>query len=166
MGIRVAILQQIADALTVLADGNPFSVGNGNTSISITDTDTTYALVGIKLKPAFSDCKIKIHSVSVVRTEANNNLLLWTLISKPDVAGEWEYSSLGPQSCVDFAVGVAANTVTNGKVKRSGYVRDDQPIQIEMGVMDGPATELVLCVQPVTAAATVYGTLNFDEIPA
>jgi hypothetical protein len=138
--------------------------------VDATSVDTTYAIVGVRLKESYKDVTILPESLSVINE--NNDAFRWSLCLNPTIAGTFTYSDL-TSSAVQTARGADTNTVSDeGIVIASGYASVDtqtanQQLQTALilgSMIDGDRDQLVLCVTPLSAGADIHASLSFREL--
>lgn len=149
------------------------SIDVGTTHVDADAADTTYAIVGIRLKSTYLDINVIPEYFSMINESSQD--FRWSLCLNPTIAGTFTYSDV-TNSAVQYATGATANTVSNeGLVIDSGYVRATNQgggtesrkfvTSLRIGSqIDGTRDELVLCVTPLTASADIFGSLTFREL--
>lgn len=149
--------------------GKNRTVNNGAVPVGLNVVGTKYAMVGIRLKSAFTSAFVTVEGVSgTILTK--DDLMLLELIRNPTVAGTFTYSDLTNSVC-QTAIGVTANTVTGGTVLWSGYVSvvdhinalTDASLPRLGAAIDGTRDTLVLVATPLTAVIDAYGAINWRE---
>ena len=155
---------------TVITEGGQDDTGidhylsNADTHVDADVVGVIYALVGVKLKAAFSGVDARPLHISALAD--TNNTFEWLLILNPTVAGVFTY---GDEAGTPFqaARGALANTVTNGTILAGGYVerRGDIEVHISSQValgedIDGTQHEIVLCVRPLSSNLNIFGGLT------
>jgi len=165
---------------TIISEGGVLDTGiiryksTEGTHLDANVANTIYAVVGIQLKSGGLDCSIKVEALSVINATADD--FEWLIILNPTVASTFTYSDL-TNSCIQTAVGVTANTVTNGTVLLGGMVKSsnqgggsisvadalDNAIRIGSAI-DGTPDTLVLCVRPLSANADIEGSIAWREL--
>jgi hypothetical protein len=160
---------------TVISEGGhqevgvPFSVDNGTTHIDADSTSSLYALLGIRLKSTHLDASVLLEGIdTLIRT---NDDAYMVLLQDPTVAGTFTYSGL-TDSCVEYATGATANTVTGGHPVTSGYIRRNAERSVALSprggllgaAIDGTPRELVLCAQPFSANLDILASITFREL--
>ena len=146
--------------------------GNGVTTISAAASGTVYALCGIRLNASNLDAVAKVISLSVMNT--GNGDYEWILIFNPTIAGTAPTFNQETNSPVDFAVGIAANTVTNGTPVIAGYVKGGnqsgqsdaslETSQILGSKIDGTQDEVWVCVRNVSGTCTMLASIAWREV--
>ena len=149
------------------------SVNTGVTHIDADVADTTYAVVGIKLKSDYIDVTVLPEFFSMISETADD--FRWTLHLNPTISGTFTYSDI-ESSAIQGAVGATANVITDdGLVIDSGFASTsfnagggaDRKFvtALRMGsTIDGTIDEIVLSVTPLTAGADIQGSLTFREL--
>jgi hypothetical protein len=99
---------------------------------------------------------------------------LWEVVFNPTIAGAAPSFALPGLNFTEFAVGVAANTVTNGNIIASGYIaggRETGAISEALetsqslgSAIDGTPDEVWLVATPMAINADFVGTLSWREI--
>lgn len=134
------------------------------------DQNTTYALIGIRLKSTHLGVTIDPESFSMINE--NNDDFRWALHLNPTISGTFTYSDV-PNSSLQEAYGVTANTITNdGLIIDSGYASIDilstsgaLSSALKIGsTISGTVDELVLSVQPLSNGADIQGSLTVREL--
>ncbi len=142
---------------------------SGVALIAVTAKTVIYACLGIKLKSTHLAVEVVPKSISMI-SESNQDFE-WLLILNPTIEDTFTYADLDPESAVQFATGVAANTVTNGLVLRSGFaktntiaeaaaIHDQEALGSTIG---GVAHELVLCVRGMGNNTSVQASFGWVE---
>ncbi len=120
-----------------------------------------YATNSRDLAVLLREAQVFVNSADQVRVE---------VILNPTVAGAFAYAAVSGTHC-EAAIGAVANTVTGGTRLPCYYNSQNNVNKLELsssllslgcsiaGVMD----EIVLCVTPLSANATVLGVFNFKE---
>ncbi|MBN2661587.1 MAG: hypothetical protein JXR54_10000 [Tannerellaceae bacterium] len=150
------------------------SVDTGATHVDASVADTTYAIIGIRLKAIYHDITVVPEYFSMV--DEQGNAFRWSLQLNPIIAGTFTYSDI-TDSAVQRATGVTANTVTTqGVLFDSGYtgaaginagVGSSRQFNtsLRMGsTIDGVSDELVLCVTPLGSNSDIHASLTFREL--
>jgi len=149
------------------------SVDTGSTHIDASTENTTYAVLGIRLKSTYKDVTLIPQAISMMAE--TSTAFRWSLQLNPTVDDTFTYNAVS-NSAVELAVGVTANDVTaEGLVVASGYVSDadkagsavesELKTSLRMGsLIDGTRDELVLCVTPLSADADIQASLIFREM--
>lgn len=147
-------------------------VSTGITPVDADDQGTIYAIVGIRLKSTHLDAVIDLLDISMLGGTTDN--YEWLLIFNPTVAGTFTYADV-TNSCLQRALGVTANTVTNGQIIAGGYVNASgsgtRQIEAKLdnslrlgSAIDGTPTTIVLCVRPLTPGADISGGIVAREL--
>lgn len=149
------------------------SIDTGTTHVDASSANTTYAVLGIKLKDVYKDTTVLPKFFSMINEDTG--AFRWSLQLNPTVASTFTYSDL-TNSAVQYATGVTANTITTpGLIIDSGYIAETQKsgssaarnfeTSLRMGsLIDGTTDELVLCVTPLAADADIQASLTFREL--
>jgi len=138
-------------------------------SISSLSSGGKYALLGGRLKSTHLDISVLLSTLSVLATSAND-VAHWSLIFNPTVAGTFTYVDV-PNSAVQVAQGVKANTITNGIEIDGGYFTTALPTSISLpnalklgSKIDGTPDEIILLVRPITNNITVEASMTWREL--
>lgn len=133
----------------------------------------TYAVCGIRLKPAYLSAMIKALSISIVETAGPAASFLWQLHLNPTLTTGLTYSDI-PNSAIQFGVGLAAGDVivNEGTVLNMGYIPGLiegksvlTPGALRLGALiDGTQDEIILSVTPLTANQDILGGLSWQEV--
>lgn len=149
------------------------SVDTGSTHIDANTANTTYAVVGIKLKAAYKDITVIPEFFSMINEQSGP--FRWSLCLNPTIAGTFTYADEA-NSAVQSATGATANTVSDeGLVIDSGYESGSNTsfaggnrkfvTSLRMGSkIDGTLDEIVLCVTPLNANEDIQASLTFREL--
>lgn len=149
------------------------SVDTGSTHVDASTANTTYAIVGVRLKSTHIDITVIPEFFSMIN-EAGDDFR-WSLCMNPTIAGTFTYSDL-TNSAIQSARGATANTVSDeGLVIDSGYAvtgfgsggSTDRKFvtALRMGSsINGTRDEIVLCATPLTAGADIQGSLSIREL--
>ena len=154
------------------------SASTAGAPVVTTTEDVVYALMGIRLKTAYIGAVVKLISVSI-QIQTVSEIGEWSLILNPTVASTFTYADV-TNSAVQVIAGVAANTVTNGTVLKSGFLESDsaggKTIEVPLTEADnarylganiaGTMDTLALCWTPRggTSAGSVEGSLTWQEL--
>jgi len=142
----------------------------GSTHIDASVANTTYAVVGIRLKTTHVGVTVIPESMSMIN-EANDDFR-WALHLNPTIAGTFTYSDL-LNSALQTAAGATANTISDeGIVIASGYASIDTlsaNAQLNTALkiaskIDGTVDELVLSCTPLSTGADIQASLGFREL--
>lgn len=145
------------------------SIDTGTTHVDC-NVDTTYAILGIKLKDSYSDITVIPESFSIINE--NNDDFRWSICVNPTIAGTFTYNDL-TNSATQWARGSATNTISSeGLVIASGYASIDtlsaeQQLKTALTIgslIDGTKDELVLTCTPLSAGADIQAALTFREL--
>jgi len=152
--------------------GFTYGVDMGAASITTGNNTNTYTLLAIQLQNGFMSATIEPTFFSVVSGTANAQFKV-ALILNPTVAGTALSYTPVTNSALQFAVGVANNTITGGTIIYSGYFQsnksnsatDKLSIDVSLGSsIAGVSDTIVLAVQPTPSAALLFlGSLNWKE---
>lgn len=140
--------------------------------------NTIYAVLGIRQKTGYISNIIKMIDFSL-QEQSGSKQLEWMLLFNPTVAGTFTYVG-EPQSAIEVARGVTANTVTGGYKFASGFF-NSSGVQgggsgsfsstlnnaIKLGTLiDGTRDYFVLAVRPVSGSTNcdVEGSLTWREV--
>lgn len=150
---------------------------NAIPSHTVATIGTVYPLLGIRKKAAYRDsaCLVTGASIEVAST---NDILIWSIQLNPTLSAALTYGDLVPANGMEFASGntaaaISITVTTQGKVLASGIASHGQTLQLPklekdflsyLGcTLNNTMDEIILCVQPITAAITLNGTLTFKE---
>lgn len=149
------------------------SVDTGTTHVDADDANTTYAVVGIRLKSLYKDITVLPEFFSMINETEDD--FRWSLHLNPTIDGTFNYEDVS-DSAVQKAVGATANTVSDdGSLIDSGYVvagfnaggaiNRKFVTSLRMGSsINGDRDTIVLCVTPLTAGADIHASLTFREL--
>jgi hypothetical protein len=158
--------------------GKILSVNNGVGFINANSTSSVYALLGLRLKSTNTDTEVDV--IDYVLHTTTSTDLIYSIILNPTVAGTFNYADV-TNSNLQIAKGDAVsnpstNTVTGGTVLQSGYLKAGAGAlsggnanrelvnALRLGAsITGVSDTIVLCVQPLTANADVYGAITWRE---
>lgn len=172
-GSAIASLDHICS--TVISEGGVqetgilSSVNTGTTHLDANTADQKYALLGIRLKTAYSDVTVYPEAMTMI-SETNDDFK-WTLELNPTIAGTFNYNDI-TNSALQYAQGVTANTVTTaGSLIDSGFAKSNASLDrrinttLRMGTLiDGTRDTLVLTVTPLSSNADIQGSLTYREL--
>lgn len=142
--------------------GNSFTAGYGTTN--------DYALIGLRLKSAYSDVSVIPENISVVI--GTNDAYKWELHLNPTVNGTFTYNGL-VDSATEYAVGGTANTLSaDGTILAVGggstqTRASDSDLQTALRIgstIAGVQDELVLVLRPFSANTSAWAAFNFREL--
>ena len=130
--------------------------------------NTLYAVMGIRLKSTHLDTVVKELSASILEeTKADFE---WVILLNPTVAGTFTYTDSG-HSSVQSAMGITANTITDGHAVAGGFASASAPATVLLpsaiylgATIAGVVDELVLCVRPLSANADIQAGLIWREL--
>jgi hypothetical protein len=150
------------------------SVDTGTTHVDADTADTTYAVLGIRLKSTHIDITVMPEFFSMLSETADS--FRWSLCLNPTVAGTFTYSDL-TDSAIQYATGATANTVSSegtridsgyvptGSVASGGSANRKFVTALKIGsTIAGVRDELVLCVTPLSANADIQASLTIREL--
>lgn len=150
------------------------SIDTGTTHLDANTADTTYAVIGIRLKSAYLDVTVLPKFLSMI-AETNDGFR-WSLLLNPTISGTFTYTDV-TNSALQKALGVTANDITDeGFVIDSGYVpagavQSGAEVSREIitalrlgSKIDGTQDEIVLAVTPLTAGADIQASLTVREL--
>lgn len=168
---------------TVVSEGGEEDIGvtrhksTGGAAVTCTTDNTIYAIVGIRLKAAYLGATVRaLEAALQIQTPSDSGE--WILMWNPTIAGAFTYSDLA-NSAVQTAVGVTANTVTDGTEVDGGFLEStsggggsgshnaalDSSLLLGADIANVP-DELVLCFRTNagTASPEVEGSLTWREL--
>ena len=162
-------MNQICGAVGSEGSINDIGITRGfNQAATVNYGTSIYALIGVRLKEAYKNITVIPLSGSVLATSTARDYI-WTLRVNPTIAGTFTYND-ETNSAVQYALGDATNTVTDGTILEAGLGTSDTPIEISPDVslkigsqLDNTMDELVLCIQPLTNNTQCIGALNIKE---
>lgn len=146
-----------------------------NPSNTVATIGTKYPLKGIRKKVANRDNAVRIVLPQVLVNSADQ--VIWTLELNPTLSAPLTYTDV-LNSAVQEANGAAAAAIgttvtTAGRILASGTVSqnnimpsgifEDDYLSFLGSSLNNTMDQIILCVQPVTANATVNGVINFKE---
>jgi hypothetical protein len=136
------------------------------THVDANAADTSYAVIGIKLKAANYHNIVKVRKLQLLN-EANADFA-WSLRLNPTVAGTFTYGDV-TNAPIQAAYGATANTITDGTVLACGL---STASSVAADVIDnllylgstigGTMDAIVLCVTPLSANADIQGTMTIE----
>ncbi len=165
---------------SVVAEGGTDDVGTirykstAGAAITTVTENILYAVIGIRLKSDFIGTTIKMLRMAM-QTQTNSEFIEWVMLFNPTVAGTFTYGDLS-NSAVQTALGVTANTVTNGEELAGGYLESGKDGGSDRGVMpsalvlgsaiDGTLDTIVLCARPIggVGAVDIEGSMIWREL--
>lgn len=168
---------------TVISEGGSQDLGiiryasTAGTHVDLTNENTIYAVLGIRLKAEYIGATIKILNVALQLHTATNEVE-WILKFNPTVAGNFNYVDQ-TNSAIQVARGAAANTVTGGTDIDGGFIESGSPasgagstgVEIPNALLlgskiDNTVDTIVLCARPIagTTAADVEGSITWREL--
>ncbi len=144
------------------------------TALTATNANIVYAALMIRLSESHLGSTILLKDISILATTNNN--LRWTLSLNPVVAGNFNFIAV-PNSCVEYAFGSSANTISNtdtglGVILHQGFISTlDRILSEELqnalragASISGIRDVICLSVQSLTNNATVFTALNWREL--
>jgi len=168
----VATLECICS--TVISEGGSEDTGitryisTNGTHVDANAADTTYAVVGVRLKAAYLDNVVKLAAISMFSETTDD--YEWLVILNPTVAGTFTYGDVA-NSAVQTATGATANTITGGTVLAGGWSAASAAVQALVDSLyylgskiDGTPDEIVLAVRPLALNADIQGGITIKEI--
>jgi hypothetical protein len=137
---------------------------------------TTYPVKAIRKKVLNRDNSVKLTSVTVFVSSAND-ILLWSVQLNPILSAPLSYTDVlnsAIQEANGSATAAISTTVTsrgrilaNGIISESGIMPPnaftEDYLQYLGCSLNNTMDELILCVTPITANITLNGTINFKE---
>jgi len=167
VGFMYQVCAQVSSEGSLGNVGRVRGFNTGTTGINATTIGTTYALLGIRLKPEYFNVSINPVTFSALVT-TNDNFLL-SLRFNPTIAGTFTYDDTVP-GAVEFATGATANTVTGGEIISSLYgtansslIEQEESARRIGRAIDGTMDTLVLCITPLSTNLTAHGSLKIRE---
>lgn len=167
-----ATLEQICT--TVISEGGKEDTGltsyvsTNGVHIDANAVDTTYALLGIRLKSTHLSVTLIPQYVSTLAETSDD--YEWILLMNPTVAGTFSYSDVTNMP-IQVARGATANTITGGTPIAGGWVKagvqgggatENLDTELLLGsAIDGTPDELVLACRPLTANLDIQGSIGF-----
>jgi hypothetical protein len=145
------------------------TIDSSTTALAASSANTTYAVLGMRLKSTHVDITVKPIGLSLIAT--TNNAFRWTLRLNPTVAGTFTYGDLA-NSSIQYATGVTANTVTGGELIAGGYASQSTREASEAitsalalgSTIAGVLDTFVLCVTPLNNNTNILGSVTFREL--
>lgn len=153
-------------------------VSTAGTHVDANTENSVYAILGIRLKSTHLDATVKIVNIAL-QVHTASELLEWKLVLNPTVADTFTYGDIA-NSCLQYATGATANTVTNGTDIVGGFIESGGPAvgssggtskAIENAILlgstiAGTADTMVLCVRPIggTADVDIEGSMTWREL--
>jgi hypothetical protein len=166
---------------SVLSEGGQQHMGSiryrstNGTHINAQAANTTYALVGIRLKTTHIGAMIDLESISLINVAGDD--YEWLILLNPSVSTPvtWEDEPNGAvQTSVGNAGSPSTSTLTGGTVLSGGFVKSsssgghvDQGLSnaIRLGsAIDGTRDEIYLACRPLTSGADMEAGLDWREI--
>ncbi|MCK5610147.1 hypothetical protein KAR91_50200 [Candidatus Pacearchaeota archaeon] len=166
-------LEQICT--TVISEGGSQDLGvlryasTNGTHVDADVANTTYAVLGIRLKAAYLDVAVKLVSMAMVSETSDD--FEWILKLNPTIAGTFTYTG-ETNSTMEVARGATSNTITGGINLGGGFASIDTLIATQAlenslllgSLIDGTPDEIVLCVRPLSINADIQGSLTWREL--
>jgi len=159
---------------TVISEGGSEETGitrylsTSGTHVDADAADTTYAVVGIRLKSTALDSVVKLAQIAMF-CETNDDFE-WLVILNPTVAGTFTYNDVS-NSALQYATGATANTITGGTVLAGGWSASASAVSSLVNslyylgsTIDGTSDEIVLAVRPLATQADIQGSVTVKEI--
>jgi len=158
---------------TVISEGGQQPTGitrsesTSGTALTAPLADTTYAMIGIRLKSTHLDNLFELVSLSVI-AETNDDFE-WQILLNPTVAGTFTYSDK-TNSCTQTALGDTTNTVTGGTVLASGFGKSGDGFSTiaktlrNLGAsIDNTPDELILGIRSLSTNGDFQGSVTWRE---
>lgn len=164
---------------SVMSEGGAELVGNTielttvPTHVDANAADSTYAIIGYKLKSTHLDNIVKIASISIINEQSG--AFRWSLLLNPTVAGTggdaFTYNDV-TNTPIQVAYGDTLNTVTGGHPiigdlvpsggagGGTGGKNTYNNLIYPGSTIAGTADAIVLCATPLAANADIQGTIN------
>ena len=150
------------------------SVDTGTTPLAASVADTTYAVIGIRLKATYKDVTVRPEYFSMISETPDG--FRWSIQLNPTIDDIFNYSDV-LNSAIQKAIGVTANDITaEGLVIDSGYVPPGSVASgaeisrkiitaLRLGAtIAGVQDTLVLAVTPLGANAEIQASLTIREL--
>lgn len=145
------------------------SIDTLTTHLNANAANTTYALLGLRLKTTHLDLTVLPQSISMI-SETNDDFR-WSLLINPTVSGTLTFADITNSGC-QRAAGVTANTITSEGTKlQSGYAKSSSTFGAEIinslrlgSKIDETRDIMVLGVTPLSSNADIHGSLTFREL--
>lgn len=137
------------------------------TEVTCTSQNVIYAVIGIRLKSAHLDSTVRLLNVAA-QIQSASKKIEWLMLFNPTIAGSFTYGAI-TNSCIEYATGASANTVTNGTAISGGYLESggaatgragstgseiSNALRLGSGI-DGTADQIVLCARPIGGSSGV-----------
>ena len=176
-GSTSSVLDHICS--TVISEGGQQETGilrsidTGTTHVDANAANTTYAVLGIRLKELYKDITVVPEYFSMINEVVGD--FRWSLHLNPTIAGTFTYSDV-LDSAIQKATGATANVVSNeGILIDSGYTVATAKAggstgrkfvtSLRMGsTIAGVMDQMVLCVTPLDANEDIQASLTFREM--
>ena len=158
--------------------GRVFYASTNGTHVDADVENTTYAVLGIRLKSSTIGETIKLLNTSLQIHTASDRIE-WTLRFNPSVAGTFTYNDYNNTSA-QVARGATANVVTGGEIIAGGHLESGanqsgaagskgQPLDNALilgSAIDGTLDEIVLCAMPIggSSGVDIEGSLTWREL--
>lgn len=148
------------------------SVGNPGSPVSLTNSNTLYSILSIRLKSTRLGAIVVPTDVSIVPTSTGN--YYWAIIRSGTIAGP-TWTSMSPESSVEYAID--GGTITGGTVMRSGYIPATNQatvgvtlqgavfrFQLERNSFTGSSFSFTLAVSSDGPSDTVLASIDWEEV--
>lgn len=161
---------------TVISEGGQEATGvtryisTAGTQVDANSADTTYAVLGIRLKSTHLDNIVKITDISIINESAGS--FEWAILLNPSVADPFIYSDI-TDSAIQAAQGSTATTVTGGYYMSGGYVSSGtrggglvsalNNLRYLGASIAGVPDELVLVVTPLGVNQDIQASITYTE---
>jgi len=148
------------------------SIDTETTSISAVSANVPYAILGMKLKSAYSDITVIPEFFSMICT--SNDDYRWSLHLNPELSAPLTYNNLD-NSAIQYAIGSGetlinldpSNKMDSGFVKgtRGGDAGRKFTSALRMGSnLDGTLDTIVLAATSLSSNAPFHGSLTYREL--
>ena len=147
----------------------------GVPSQTVATVATKYAVCGVRKKSTHRDAPVRVSGAEMI-VHTVNDLLRWEVILNPKLSAPLTWTAITNSSCeigVSGAVTAISITASGGRVLRSGFLAQQQPVPdgiLDLDFLSKPGCtidnvmdEIVLCATPLTSAITLNGALNWQE---
>jgi hypothetical protein len=155
------------------------SITTSGTEVSLTTENTIYALLGIQLKSNYLGTDIEVVNTAI-QIQTASHQVEWLLYLNPTVGGTFNYSNSVNRSCIQYAIGTNANTVSGGYLLSSGYsnsggnqtgaagsISSSISNALKLGsTISGTSDSFVLCARPIggSSAVDVEASITWKEL--
>ena len=172
IGSMRAICSQVSTEGSTDEAGKQRSVNSGATAISFATVGTTYPLIAIRKTIAHRDEIVKNVGAGAFISSPNDYVLI-TIRKNVTFSAPLTYTPVN-NSSVEFAVGNGTITVveqgvtlwssyyTQGDAIQVGILEKDFLSMIGMS-LENVSEEIVLCVTPLSATVSTYGSISYKE---